>query len=403
MQGRGDDIWKAIEEAIGDDSVPAAVRGTVSRERFFQGVREQWSRVGRGDRERLLDLIVPFVRSNCATFEAAAQESARETGTSGASSPDPPWWRPFIADRFASLEPLQREAATILGLNRQLAVQEVEDVLGEQWRREHRAGDSLRLFYPVPGRHVPELSGLLRDSKVWTRDMLVYRGYYREDSGWDRERRRAARSAALDAVLSSDAPDHEKIAAMSEHIQVAREESLSGLTRPAVDASQPLSRIVALQNEVTMRAGCAEREATAYLLCGIIPDLRMARAWMPWTPGSSPKNAPRDRPIHMTIMSSSVPSAAVTAVYGEITGEASHGARRPAIRSAHPLLAANFVRDYKQKASPRTPGWPEMWEAFQTAHPGAYGSLESFRQTVYRQLGPSRESGQSSNKRKETP
>ena len=56
------------------------------------------------------------------------------------------------------------------------------------------------------------------------------------------------------------------------------------------------------------------------------------------------------------------------------------------------MMAADFVRDYRQRAAAdgRSPTWTEMWDAFRKLHPDAYSSLESFRQTVYRQLGPSR-------------
>lgn len=392
LQDHGRDFWRVIADELGGRPITPRARAALERERAFTQLRDRWTEATCAERDKIVVLLVPWIRS-VSEVEADLPEAPERDAVARANDVvTPAWWRTRVESLFGSLSDLQTEATTILGISRSLEKAEVEDVLVAQRNRERREGDSLRLYFPLRDAQRTFAHG---GGNMW-----VYRGHYREDSGWFWAQRLRELHEHMDWFVDTIAR-REMTKAKEEESARWMEAWQAGdpLDHPPANPSQPLSRIVEIQDRVAKRTGCTEKEATEYLLCGIIPELPMVRAQMPSDQFlvRAPDGSLPDRPIHFRVMSPSVPPSVLSGTYSRLLGPRGASGRSPEVRSANPLIAADFVRAYRQRMATqgRSASWPEMWESFRKEHPDAYGSLASFRQTVYRQLGPSRASGQS--------
>lgn len=393
LQDRGDDFWHAVTAELGGEPISPQVRGTLERERLFQLAREAWAKGDAQGRRSVLDLLTPWVRSASSIAGLRFQETTPMEPEATQEADTPAWWRPYVESRFMALRHLRDEAATILGLKGDLSPVRIESVLATQRVRERQEGDSLSLHYPA----VWEQGGRL----FWgSSDMVVYRGYYADDSTWhfrQRDRETLERAESFLKALSESGTANR---ALTDEMRCLSGEMSGHSENSAVDPAQPLSRLVGLQSDVCTRTGCAKNEATGYLLTGAIPRLPMVRAYVKQRVDmeeSVARQSP-DGVVHVRVMSMSVPTGAISHAYSRLVGLGTStipSQPRRAVRSPSPILAADLVRDCRQRAAAEghSASWSEMWEAFRALHPDAYGSLESFRQTVYRQLGPSRKSG----------
>lgn len=392
MHNRARDFWHVMADELGGRPITPRARAVFERERSFAELRDRWTEATPAEQEKIAVLLVPWIRS-VTEIEADLPEAPERDAVARANDVvTPAWWRTRVESLFRSLSDLQTEAMTILGITRSLEKVEVEDVLVAQLNRERRGGDSLRLYFPLRDGQSTFSHG--------SGNMWVYRGYYRDDSGWFWAKRLRELREHTDWFVDTIGR-REMTKAKEEESARWMEAWKAGdpLDHPPANPSQPLSRIVEIQDRIAKRTGCTEQEATEYLLCGIIPELPMVRVQMPSDEFlvRAPDGSLPDRPIHFRVMSPSVPPSVLSGTYSRWLGPRGDGGRSPEVRSANPLIAADFVRAYRKRMATegRSASWPEMWESFHKEHPDAYGSLKSFRQTVYRQLGPSRKSGQS--------
>lgn len=371
MYDRGDDFWDALADVLGEVAIPGEIRALLAREKGFSSAMDVWRAGDASERSKTMLLLRTIARP---ALGAAGMRSGDAWQSQDAVPPA--WWNAYSQSVFALFRDEQRQALNLLGVGRPVAVADLDRVIGAKRVTERVAGDRLTLQYPVA-------------SPLGAVGLPVYGG--EDDAGIPTDEFEA--EARIDAVLSP------YVDAMTEEDRGWYMRGLIGWLRRSrgmVDSRQSLARIASLQDAVAKETGCRPWEATAFLLCDIVPDLPFVRIerLQDWFLEHRPAG---DNPIRITVGSPKVPASAVAAAYSKyLADDTSRPERLRRSRSAAPLIAADFVRDYRQRvaAEGRSASWTEMWEAFRTLHPDAYGSLKSFRQTVYRQLGPSRKSGQ---------
>lgn len=371
MHTRGDDVWQVLADELGGMPIPREIRAVLEREKSFRRAMDVWRAGDASAREKAMVLLRTVARP---TLEAVRSSDAGQWRLRDTAPPA--WWSAYSRAVFLLFREEQRLSLSLLGLGQPITVAEVEPAIQSRQATERMVGNELTLQYPVA-------------SKFVAAGMPVYDGA--EETKNTEEVIAVERE--FDAIFT---PLMETLTPSERGEFIDRFVKTVRARAGDVDSRQNLARIADLQDKVARETGCEKWEATQFLLCDIACDLPFVRVEVleDWALLRRPAG---DGPVRIVIGSPKVPVSAVAAAYSALLEDYAPDATRSRTnRSASPLLAAGFVREYRQQiaASGRSPSWLEMWNAFRAKYPDAYGSLESFRQTVYRQLGPSRESGQ---------
>jgi len=145
-----------------------------------------------------------------------------------------------------------------------------------------------------------------------------------------------------------------------------------------------LARLEALALRVEQASGCRQWDALGFLLCDQVP-------WVPVIEVSLDKQVDS---IAIRVHHPEVPVEVVAAVYKERREElAARQDKHHRVTSGWPGAVDNFVTEW-QRGHPGRRHWPQIFAEFCAQHPKApYGSLESFRETCYREEKRRREDG----------
>lgn len=370
LYDRGDDFWDALADDLGEVAIPDEIRALLEREKGFSSAMGVWRTGDASERSRTMALLRTIARP---AVGAAGMRSGDVWQSQDAVPPA--WWNAYSRSVFALFRDEQRLALSLLGVGHPVAVADLDRVIKAKRVTERVAGDRLTLRYPVA-------------TPLEAVGIPVYGGEKEEGISTEQFEMEANLDAKVSPILE---------AMTKEKRGWSVRQLISRLRLGIVDSRQSLARIASLQDDIAEETGCRPWEATAFLLCDVVPDLPFVRIerLQDWALEHRPAG---DGPIRITVGSPKVPASAIAAAYSKyLADDTSQPERSRRSRSAAPLIAADFVRDCRRRvaAEGRTASWTEIWEAFRTLHPDAYGSLKSFRQTVYRQLGPSRKSGQS--------
>lgn len=372
LHSRGDDFWDALSVELDEVALPVEIRDLLGRETIFNQAMEAWRAGGASEKAKAMVFLRGIARP---LLELAHGSRTADWLTENATPPA--WWRAYSRSVFSLFREEQLLALSLVGVKQPVAVPELERLIQARRTTERLAGDLLHLHYPVA-------------SRLGHTAVPVYGGQEETVDPAKVYQVEAELDACLSPILENMQPE-DRSRSMRSLIEQLSE--LLGV----VDTRQNLARIATLQDDIARETGCTEWEVTAFLLCDTTPDLPFVR--VETLSESHLAHRPiGDGPVRLIIGSPRVPVAAVASAFSDLLarlGTSTSDGRRS--RSASPILAADFVRDYRQRAAKggRSPSWSEMWDAFHALNPDAYTSLQSFRQTVYRHLGPSRKSGQS--------
>ncbi len=357
------DFWSALEELCGE--IEPARREALAENRLFRQARDRFAT----QTETALELARQVVDA----YERGAEEGLEQRLARPLRLKPPQWWLERHRLVLERLRPLQQEAWRLFGLDGPIPPDLVPRHVKRLGHGVKKAGLEEMLAYPTGDADEAWGSCWVGESEQPYEVLAVHSGLDETD----------CELLMASAPTSLPDPDNETMhyQAGSPLYRLARLEAMV-----CYAALQPRASV-----NFELRASAA-----MFLLCDVLPPA-------PWiemqihslgpevvtlmAEGEAylalPEGQAMPSWLSIEVPAIDVPAKYVAAAYAAAVKLTGHAERpRTSPKSEWPSRLVLFVLAYRREHPRAT--WAQMYEAWQNAHPGVYGSLQSFRNTYNR-------------------